>query len=151
QRRGGRLAARRALSPGVDRRDYRRCRFRTRDHGVPAAVHVADAALAGGDPERGGRRAAAAVLIRGRSGTPRARGGCISAGIDLELNPEMGFTMRRPLFAALKVRAVLAACIALTATSAEAQSTPQIDISDDTFQTIVQCLAGGDEIVMRSK
>ena len=53
QRRRGRFAAGRALSAGMDR-GHHQCRgFCARNRGISAAVHVADATLARGHPERG--------------------------------------------------------------------------------------------------
>ncbi len=57
QRRRGRAAAGRALPSGVDvRRSPSAGDFALGDRGLPAAVHVAGAALAGGGPERTRRR-----------------------------------------------------------------------------------------------
>ena len=61
QRRRRRPAARRALQSGVDGRHPQWRRLRARRRRVPAAVHVADAALAGGGVERDRRRRAGGV------------------------------------------------------------------------------------------
>jgi chromate transport protein ChrA len=63
QCRGGGLAARGALSAGMDCGYHRRRRLCAGGRGVSAAVHVADAAVAGGDSERRGRRVDIAALV----------------------------------------------------------------------------------------
>src|SRR5262245_55755121 len=64
-RSGGGLAAGRALPAGMDR-GHHQCRgFCAGGRGISPAVHVADAALAGGDPQRRGRRVDLAAIGRG--------------------------------------------------------------------------------------
>jgi chromate transporter len=66
QCRRGRLVACRALSAGVGRRHHQCRGFCPGDRGIPVAVHVADAALAGRHSQRSGGRAAVDVVNRER-------------------------------------------------------------------------------------